>query len=217
MTTPTSNQPPRSAQGRRLLGPAALYTCPFASLLSQSERALGPGATVGILGMGVPRLACLRPAAWLSSVPVRPVFINPSSRPSRGAKPRGAGNARPPRGQPHQAGSRGAHDASHDDQDKAGTSLHSVLISSLVQRGEAQAQSTEASGKGFHIGATRPRPAGQQVGGHRGAQDGVITSTFGSRRPPLVRIACTSCPLSKWPLLDPFPLNIWEEDQGLYK
>ena len=31
------------------------------------------------------------------------------------------------------------------------------------------------------------------------------------------RIACTSCPLSNWPLLAPFPLNIWEEDQGLYK
>ena len=32
-----------------------------------------------------------------------------------------------------------------------------------------------------------------------------------------VRIACTSCPLSNWPLLAPFPLNIWGEDQGLYK
>ena len=32
--TPTSNQSPRGAQGRRLLGPAALRTCPFASLLS---------------------------------------------------------------------------------------------------------------------------------------------------------------------------------------
>ena len=33
-----------------------------------------------------------------------------------------------------------------------------------------------------------------------------------------VRIACTSCPLSNCPpLLAPFPLNIWEEDQGLYK
>src|SRR3954463_7027806 len=28
-------------------------------------RALGPGATIGVLGTGVPRLACLRPAAWL--------------------------------------------------------------------------------------------------------------------------------------------------------
>ena len=66
------------------------------------------------------------------------------------------------------------------------------------------------------ISVTRPRLAERQDRGHRGAQDGVITRTFGSRRPPLVRIAYTSCPLSKWPLLDPFPLNIWEEDQGLY-
>ena len=42
-----------------------------------------------------------------SSGPVRPVFINPSSRPSRGAKPRGADNLRLPQGRPHQAGSRG--------------------------------------------------------------------------------------------------------------
>ena len=26
---------------------------------------MGPGATVGVLGTGVPRLACLRPVAWL--------------------------------------------------------------------------------------------------------------------------------------------------------
>ena len=32
-----------------------------------------------------------------------------------------------------------------------------------------------------------------------------------------VRISCTSCPLSNWSLLAPFPLNIWGEDQGLYK
>ena len=62
---------------------------------------------VGVLGTGVPRLAFLWPAAWLSSGPVRPVFINPSSRPSRGAKPRGADDTRPPQGRPHQAGSRG--------------------------------------------------------------------------------------------------------------
>ena len=34
-----------------------------------SGRALGPGATVGILGTGVPRLACLRPTAWLKQWP----------------------------------------------------------------------------------------------------------------------------------------------------
>ena len=174
-------------------------------------------------------LACLRLVAWLTSGPVQPVFINPSSRPSRGAKPRGADDTRPPQERPHQVGSRGggeiqargtsrgSHDASHDDQSQAGASTHSVLVSPFVLRRQAQAQSTEASGKGFHIGATRPRPTQRQDGGHRGSQDGVITSTFGSRRPPLVRIACTSRPPSKWPLLSPFPLNIWEEDQGLYK
>ena len=32
-----------------------------------------------------------------------------------------------------------------------------------------------------------------------------------------VRIACINCPPSNWPLWDPFPPNIWEEDPGLYK
>ena len=32
-----------------------------------------------------------------------------------------------------------------------------------------------------------------------------------------VGISCTSRPHSNWPLLAPFPLNIWGEDQGLYK
>ena len=34
-------------------------------LEAKPERALGPGATVGVLGMGVPRLARLRPTVWL--------------------------------------------------------------------------------------------------------------------------------------------------------
>ena len=64
-----SNQSPHVNQGRRLLGPAVLRTCPLASPLSQVERALGPGATIGVLGTGVPRLACLRPAGWLNQWP----------------------------------------------------------------------------------------------------------------------------------------------------
>ena len=40
---------------------------------------------------------------------------------------------------------------------------------------------------------------------------------FSQAKTAFVRIACTSCPLSNWPLLAPFLLNIWEEDQGLYK
>ena len=38
-------------------------------LEAKSEHALGPGATIGILGMGVPRLACLRPVVWLKGGP----------------------------------------------------------------------------------------------------------------------------------------------------
>ena len=95
--------------------------------------------------------------------------------------------------------------------------MRSVVVSLLVLRGQAQVRITKALGKGFHIGATIPRLVGRQDEGHRGAQDGVTTRAFGRRRPPFVRIACTSRPLSKWPLLAPFPLDIWEEDQGLYK
>src|SRR3954470_5748478 len=42
-----------------------------------------------------------------SGGPVRPIFINTSSRPSRGAKPRGADNRKLPLERPHQACSRG--------------------------------------------------------------------------------------------------------------
>ena len=79
--------------------------------------------------------------------------------------------------------SRGARDASHDDSGRqAGASPRNVLLSSLVQRGQAQPRSTEALGKGCHFGTTRPRPGGLRDGGHRGAQDGVITRALHRRR-----------------------------------
>ena len=82
-----------------------------------------------------------------------------------------------------QGTSRGARDASHDDLGlQAGASPRSVLLSSLVQREQEQPRSTEASGKGCHFGATRPRPGGLQDGGHHGAQDGVITRALHRRR-----------------------------------
>ena len=109
--------------------------------------------------------------------------------------------------------SRGAHDASHDDQGRqAGASPRTVLLSSLVQREQAQAR---ASSKGIHFGATRPRPAERQDGSHRGAQAGVTTRAFDRRGPTLVRISVLDVPLQNGQLLAPFPLNIWEEAQGL--
>ena len=108
--------------------------------------------------------------------------------------------------------SRGAHDTSHDDRRQAGAGLRRVLVSSLVQRGQAQAR---LSSKGNHFGATRSRPVELQDGGHRGAQEGVIVRVFGRRGPTLVRISVLDVPLQNGQLLAPFPLNIWEEDQGL--
>ena len=98
--------------------------------------------------------------------------------------------------------SRGTRDASHDDRDQAGAGMRSVLVSPLVQRGQAQ---EKASGKGYHSGAMRPRPAGRQDVGHRGAQDSIIANAFGSRRQPLVRITCTRFSPSKWPIVGALP------------
>ena len=42
--------------------------------------------------------------------------------------------------------------------------------------------------------------------------------SFSQAKTAFVRIACTSCPPSNLPaVVAPFPLNIWEEDQSLYK
>ena len=109
--------------------------------------------------------------------------------------------------------SRGSRDASHDDQGRQpGASPRSVLISSLVQGEQAQARATS---KGIHFGATRPRLVQRQDGGHRGAQVGVTTRAFDRRGPTLVRISVLDVPLQIGQLLAPFPLNIWEEAQGL--
>ena len=103
---------------------------------------------------------------------------------------------------------------SRDDQGQAGTSGRRVPVASLVVKGQARARCPEASGKGFHIGATRPRPAGRQDGGHHGPHNGVTTRAFGRRRPPFVRIACTSCPPSNWPCGIPSRLTFGERTRA---
>ena len=150
--------------------------------------------TVGVLGTGVPRLASLRPAAWLyerahtSHLHQQAFKTLARGQASRGGRHKTSSGAASPgwlaRGREIKARdtSRGSNDVSPDDQDQAGASAHSVLVSSLVLRRRAQARSSEASGKGFHIGATRPRPAGRQDRCHHGAQGGVTTRAFGRRR-----------------------------------
>ena len=192
---PTSNQPPRDAQGRRLLGPAMLRTCPFASLLGQVRARLGPGGYCRCSGNGGPQ-TCLPAACGVAQ---------------RGAQqgPSSSAQAQDPREGPSLAGrttrsflrhglvrmaheeaersrrgtSRGARDASPDDRGRqAGASPRSVLLSSLVQREQAQAR---ASSKGTRFGPMRPRPVQRQGGSHCGAQYGVTTRSFHRRRPLL--------------------------------
>ncbi len=158
---------------------------------------MGPGATVGVLGKGVPRLACLRPTAWLRCRPVRPIFVNEAfktlarGQASRGGRCKTSSRAASPgclaRSGDIKAGqtSRGPRDVSHDNRDQAGASARSVLVSCLVPRGQAHARSTEASSKGFHISAMRPRLAVRHDGGHHGARDGVTARAFCRRRPLL--------------------------------
>ena len=61
-------------------GPWYSTLAPWLRLEAKPERALDLGSTVGVLGMGVPRLACLQPTAWLSQQAVRPIFINKASK-----------------------------------------------------------------------------------------------------------------------------------------
>ena len=138
-------------------------------------------ATVGVLGTGVPRLACLRPTAWLckrartTHLHQQAFKTHARGQASRGGRHKTSSGAASPgwlaRGGEIKARqtSRGSRDVSHDNRDQAGASTRSVLVSSLVLRRQAQARSTKASSKGFHIGATRPRPAGRHDGGHRRA------------------------------------------------
>ena len=125
---------------------------------------------VDLLGIGVPRLACLRLAAWLEWWPsTTHLHQRKAQDPHEGPSLAGQTTrsflrrglvrlAHEEAERSRQGTSRGARDASHDDRNQAGASACNVLVSSLVLWRPAQAKSTEASCKGCYIGATRPRP-----------------------------------------------------------
>src|SRR4051812_20688603 len=87
---PASNQLPRGAQGRRLLGPAALRPCPFASRHGQVRARLGPEGYYRRSGNGGPQ-TCLPVARGVAQGgPARPNFINTRSKTlARGQASRG--------------------------------------------------------------------------------------------------------------------------------
>ena len=116
-----------STEAAGFWGPRLSVLDPWPRCEAKPERTLGPGATVGVLGMGVPRLAYLWLAAWQSQQAVQPIFINKASKtPARGQASRGgrcktssgaASPGRPTRSVDNKAGetSRGSRDVIHDD------------------------------------------------------------------------------------------------------
>ena len=165
---------------RRVLTEAAGFWGPRCSVLdpwlrrkAKPEHTLGPRATIGVLGMGVPRLACLRPMAWLCkrarTAQPHQQALNTLARgqASRGGRHKTSSGAASPgrlaRGGEIKARqtSRGSRDVSHDDRDQAGANTRSVLVSSLVLRRQVQARSPKESAKGFRSDATRPRLPGR--------------------------------------------------------
>ena len=190
-----SNQFPCVDQGRRLLGPAALRTCPLASPRSQVRARLGPEGYCRCSGNGGPQ-TCLPAACGMAQRGPSMTHLHQHKTQDPREGPSLAGRttwsflrrglirlAHEEAERSRRGTSRGARDTSHDERRRqVGASPRSVLLSSLVQREQAQPRSTEASGKGCHFGATRPRPGGLRDGDHHGAQDGVITRALRRRR-----------------------------------
>ena len=188
--TPTSNQPPCGAQDRRLLGPVALRSCPFASLHGKPGRALGPGATVGVRGTGVPRLACLRLAAWLKG--------GPNTARLHQHKPKTLA-----RGQASRGGRRGASSGTalsgwltRRRRDQGGVPHEVPVTQAMMTQGARRVPARAASSfplwcKGgkrsrgvpwpqakVAISVQQDQDHGLQDGGHRGAQNSVTTKTL---------------------------------------
>ena len=61
-------------------GPWHSVLGPWLRREAKPEPTLGPGATIGVLGTGVPRLAYMWSTAWLSQQAVRPIFTNKASK-----------------------------------------------------------------------------------------------------------------------------------------
>ena len=187
---------------------------------------MGPGATVGVLGTGVPRLACLRRGS--KGGPTRPISTNTNPRPSRRAKPRGADDVELSSG----AASSGW--LTRRRRDQGGVPHEVPVTQAMTTRGARQVRARTP----FLFGAKEASAAAEYRGTRQGlpfrcneTKTGRTTSrrspwsprrrhhqSFAQVKTTFVRIVHTSCPLQiSPPLLAPFPLNVWEEDQGLYK
>ena len=191
---------------------------------------MGPGATVSVLGTGVPRLACQRPAAWLKG--------GPSMAHLHQHKPKTLARGQASRGGQREASSGTASSGwlTRRRRVQGGVPCEVPMMQDMTTKGARRVPARAMSSfplccKGgkrsrrvprhqakVAISVQQDQDNGLQDGGHRGAQDGVTIRALCRRRPLLSGWLVLAVPLRiSPPLLAPFPLNIWGEDQGLYK
>ena len=153
---PTSNQPPCSAQGRRLLGPAALCSCPSASLHGQVRARLGPGGYCRRSGNGSPQ-TCLPAACGMAQKGAQcgPSSSTQTQDPREGPSLAGRTTrsflrhgltrlAREEAERSRQGTSRGARDASHDDQRRQAGASRAVSSFPLWCKGSKRRREHQA-------------------------------------------------------------------------
>ena len=184
--------------------------------------------TVGVLGMGVPRLACLRPAAWLKEWPnmahLRQHMLKTlvRSQASRGGQ------------QEASSGTASSGWLSRRQRDQGRVPHEVPMTQAMTTKAQAGARRAPAcaeslfplwckGGKrrqGYQAKATISvqRDQDQQDGRAKVIVEPKPASSsgpFGRRGPTLVRISVLDVPLQNGELLAPFPLNIWEHARGL--
>ena len=172
-------------------------------------------------------LAC-GPWRGSTSGPVRPIFTNKHSRPSRGAKPHKADDTRPPRERPHRAGSRGAERSRQGTPREVSVTQAMATGARRVQRAQcprflfgAKEASAGAESRGIKqrfLYWCNKTKAARTVGrrSSRSPQQCHHQSLWQAKT-TFVRIACTSCLPSKLSVVGFLPAYVWEEDQGHYK
>ena len=216
----TSNQPPHGAQGRRLLGPAALRSCPSASLHGQVWARLGTGGYCRRSGNGGPQ-TCLPVACGVAQ---RGAQHGPSSPTLKTLA----------RGQASRGGRQGASSGTAS----SGWLTRRRRVQGGVPHEVPMTQAMTTKGARRALGGRQPAKCPPFPFGAKGASTGQgirqrlpfrCNKTKTSRtagwkslwspgrrhhqslweaKTAFVRITCTSCPLSTWPLLAPFLLNI---------
>ena len=151
-----SNQPPRGAQGRRLLGPAALRPCPFASLHGQVRACLGPGGYCQRSGNRGPQ-TCLPAACGVARGGAQhgPSSSTQTEDPREGPSLAGRTTrsflghdlikmAREEMERSRRGTSQGARDASHDDQRRQAGASHAVSSFPLWCKGSKRRREHQA-------------------------------------------------------------------------